>query len=240
MLILREFKKGAPIRVRQVVLSGDSATFGRSIACDYQLEQIPTVSRVQATIKRDVDGYWIIDGAVDKPSASGLFVDDRRMNRSVQLLPGTEVELFRGFEYQAILEVDDNIQRLVTGERSTMEMPDLPICDAELRGVIAALQLQVTELDDRTQAAAKVVESELRPEIENAQARNNHQDIVIKRVLTVLTVLLIAGSGYKLSRGDTDAVSRSFDVLALMAGITGGAMGVKSQYADQSRRSSLA
>jgi FHA domain len=259
MLILRESKHGAPFRVRHVRLIGQLITLGRSPTCEYQLENVGTVSRIQATIKLDTDGWWIADGTIDKPSASGVYVDDRRLDRPAPLTPGLQVDLFRSAEYQALLEVLDGEDEPMTDDRPTAEVPLVNVHDdiIALREAIAALAKQVGDLSDRVTHSERSAKSqfdavlgqlhsdlsqsiasdlgatlirkidalgaELKPQIDNAQSRNDRQDAVIKRVLTGLAVTLIGVSGYKLSQGDTDTVMRGLDLLSMAAGLSGGA-----------------
>ncbi len=261
MLILRESKNGAPFRVRHIRLVGQLITLGRSPICDYQLENVGTVSRTQATIKLDTDGWWIADGALDKPSNSGVYVGDRRLDQPAPLAPGLQVDLFRSAEYQAILEVldDGGAGEMLAEERSTMEVPLFNAHDdiIALRESIAALAQQVGDLADRVNASERSAKrqfdavldqlhadlsrsiaddlgatlirkidalgAELRPQIDNAQARNNHQDILIKRMLSGLAITLIGVSGYRFSQGDTDSIARALDLLSMAAGLGGGA-----------------
>jgi FHA domain len=260
MLILREFKHGAPSRVRHIRLIGQLITLGRSPMCEYQLENVGTVSRVQATIKHDTDGWWVVDGAIDRASTSGVFVGDRRLEQPTLLAPGLQISLFRSPEYEANLEmIDDTAAEMLADERSTAEVPLLNV-HADMIGLresIAALARQVADLAGRVDASERSAKSqfdavldqlhtdlsrsiandlgktliekidalgaELKPQIDNAQSRNDRQDMVIKRVLTGLAMTLIGVSGYKLSQGDSDSVMRGLDLLSMAAGLSGGA-----------------
>ncbi len=147
MLLIRELKGGKPFRVRNVRLVGTHINFGRSPACTYQLENIGTVSRVQATLKCDSDGWWLSDGGLDKPSAAGCYVGSNRLYQPIPIEPGLKIQIFKGSDYEVCLEVISEIseQELIAHDEPTLEVPLFQVSDeiAQMRESINLLAQQV-------------------------------------------------------------------------------------------------
>jgi pSer/pThr/pTyr-binding forkhead associated (FHA) protein len=242
VLILRELKNGKPLRVRNVRLSGNHINFGRSPICSYQLENVGTVSRIQATLKLDTDGWWFFDGGLDKPSGAGCYVGDTKLIAPIPIAPGLKIQLFKGVDYEVTLEVVSEISEsdILISEASTMEIPLFQMGDeiAQMRTSIDALAEQVAAqsvwiaevvekitLDFKQAIACEVAQlkSDLHPRLIEAERQNNQQDVLIKRVLTGLAAALVAVSGYNLSQGDGDSVRRGLDMLNMVLGLGGGA-----------------
>lgn len=255
MLILHEIKDGKPSRLRHVRLTGDSVTIGRAAVCTYQLDKDPTVSRVQVTLKRDTDGWWLTDGTVDKPSAAGVFVGDVRITRPIPLATGLEIDIFRGVDYVVRLEVVSEVEEddLLALDRDTVEVV-IPADEiAALRESVQTLAIQVQKLanqltehvvsctqqnDQRaSELSAKIdgLASELRPQIDAAHARNGEQDVMIKRcAIGVAAAIICVISGYNLSRDNQDAMERSLAVLQLFLGSgVGASIAIKTKSATE-------
>lgn len=154
MLILREFEDGAVTSVRNVPLTGNCVTFGRSPVCTYQLKNLPAVSRVQATLKLDVDGWWVSDGSIDKYSACGVFIDDIRLDAPVPICPRLQITLFQSNDYKAVLEVVSDVTEddLLSIDDETIEIPNV---QQELR----MLQRSVDDLAAKLDATVTRVEA---------------------------------------------------------------------------------
>jgi hypothetical protein len=148
MLILREVRDSKPVRIRNVSLSGNHVSFGRSSLCTYQLEAIDALSRVQATLKKGVDGWWISDGSPDRASSNGIYIDGVKVTKPVRLEAGLSIDLFRGGDYQVVLEVSEIVE-------DDLPVSDQPTLEVPLGGAheeIAALRSSVDALNGRVYA----------------------------------------------------------------------------------------
>lgn len=156
MLILREMKNGKPFRVRNVRLAGNHINFGRSPICSYQLEGVGEVSRIQATLKLDTDGWWFSDGGVDKPSGAGCYIGDTKLISPIPIAPGLKIQLFKGPDYEVHLEVISEVTEndVILADEPTIGVPLFQMGDeiAQLRASIDALAVQVKSQSDWIQS----------------------------------------------------------------------------------------
>lgn len=74
---------------RRLLVGQAGATLGRSRECDVVIDD-PNVSRHHAEIRPDAAGYWSL---VDLGSTNGTVLDGRRIDGSVKLTPGDEIEI---------------------------------------------------------------------------------------------------------------------------------------------------
>jgi FHA domain len=163
MLILRELRlapadgrapgvespKKTVFRERSIALVGEKITFGRCKTCTHQLLAPRTVSRIQATLKLDRDGWWLSDGCEIKPSASGVWMGGVQMHKNIRLAEGLVIEIYRSGDYSAELEIraESEITALTVtdhgdGEQTVVrrELVDIHCAIAECKEAIADLK----------------------------------------------------------------------------------------------------
>jgi pSer/pThr/pTyr-binding forkhead associated (FHA) protein len=269
MLILRELKAGKPSRLRQIQLAGNHITFGRSPGCTYQLANVGTVSRVQATLKKDADGWWISDGSIDQASSAGVYIGMRRLFKPIPLAPDLTIDLFKSDDYQVVLEVIDlHESDLAVSDRDTAEIP----INAEIAALQKSIELlaqQVAKIGDRVDRIGDRVNQverqqgelsdflreaiaaeftgkidelavKLMPQIQAAHDRNSEQDSVIRNSVIGLAGALIFVCSHNLSQGKSDLVDRAFSIFGLFVGGGGAVMELRREQANGSAPSLFA
>jgi hypothetical protein len=248
MLILRELKGGKPLRLRHIPLSGALITFGRSPACTFQLEKNPHVSRTQATLKRDVDGWWLTDGSIDARSTAGVYVGGRRIDRPVQLTPGLKVSLFWSPDYQADLEVLEIEVDEAELDHPTDQVDLRTVQIGALQSSVEQLSWQVQQLTNRvdqaemnqTSAVYEVVDrldgkiDAVAAELLSVHHCNSKQDKLIRNAVIGLAAALITVCTHQLADGKAEVLEKAFSAFGVVLG--GG--GIAAVVAQQSQKSS--
>lgn len=111
-VLLKEFKEGTLLKVRQVDLNDrESVTFGRSSETDYRIGRgVQSCSRIQATLVRSGDSWLVVDGQDTKPSGSGVWFLGERIREPLQFGNGMEIDIFFGDGYRAELSARSPLQ----------------------------------------------------------------------------------------------------------------------------------
>jgi hypothetical protein len=235
-VILREYRGLKLSRTRHIRLIGNAITIGRSDDCDFTLEKIPYVSRCQCTLKRDSDGWWLIDGEVGRPSAAGIHVGDRRVYDSIPIEPHLRVLIFNGASYKVELEVVDVSDSEIGGiERDTAEVPLFMMSEEiaalhrsvdDLRAEVKLLATQVHHSDPNgaVMAELRAMRSEFNDRFEKLEHKDSHHDDWLRsqdkkqnRLLVGLAAALVVTGGAAAGLSP-DAIGRVLGVFNMIAG----------------------
>ena len=234
MLQLTETDRdGRIIRSRVIELGDKPITIGRSNDCDYQLRQVPYLSRVQCTIERDGDD-WVLRDGNGKKSEYGVWFKHGRVEE-LTLKAGVEAELFKSTDYTVKLTMSDEIYI----DRDTAEYPvqDLHQQVRGLREGLIDLQNEVAALSTSENQVLGAI-AELREHVTALRQENKNQDCAIgktekqvRRVLAGMAAAMVATGGYTLGLKE-DAILKTVSIFQIAAGIGGGAWATGQRSKD--------
>lgn len=207
-------------------------TIGRSKDCDYQLRQVPYLSRVQCTIERHGDD-WILRDGNGKRSEYGVWSEHGRVQELI-LKTGVEAELFKSTNYMVKLSMTDEIYV----DRDTAEYPAQDLHDQvrglregliDLKNQVAALCARQTEHQQAFDSQVLGAISELKDQVGALRSENRNQDCEIgaidrhvKRVLAGMAAAMIATGGYTIGLKE-DSILKTIGIFEVAVGLSGGA-----------------